>query len=373
MPLDKSKSKQAFSENVSKEMQSGKPQNQALAIAYNVKRKMKKKAMGGEVGQPSFESSKDKSADAERDVDASYPEGGPRQNYAKGGEVRNMKLHPESRPGNAPATSSLDHMDLDSMAQNHEDMKEPSEPSFSMSPDMENMGRNNPIGDRIMRAVGMALGGSVDEHDGMHSPNSDVEEGGENLPHGEDENRALALNDTYPPGKAESDTQAQDEMYGDAPMHNQVGDSDQEDARNRWQQSAKNMAKGGPVPQGDNMQNPQRRLSDANEQGDSAQEMDRSHSDRYSSNEAYGQPEYLAMGGEIRDLNKQPREGQMPMPDYNEESMVDQDEARKNRIQRALDGLPRRPGQYSNSNTPNPSGDQRMSNRPHSGKMRKQP
>ncbi len=50
MPLIKSKSKRAFSENVKAEMSAGKPQNQALAIAYATKRKAKKGyAQGGMV------------------------------------------------------------------------------------------------------------------------------------------------------------------------------------------------------------------------------------------------------------------------------------------------------------------------------------
>jgi hypothetical protein len=43
MPLDYSKSKKAFSHNVSKEMHAGRPQKQAVAIAYSVKRRGKKK------------------------------------------------------------------------------------------------------------------------------------------------------------------------------------------------------------------------------------------------------------------------------------------------------------------------------------------
>ena len=39
MPLVKSKSKKAMSENISREMHAGKPQKQAVAIAYAVKRK----------------------------------------------------------------------------------------------------------------------------------------------------------------------------------------------------------------------------------------------------------------------------------------------------------------------------------------------
>jgi len=48
MPLVKSKSSRAFEKNVRSEIASGKPQKQALAIAYDVQRKAKK-AGGGEV------------------------------------------------------------------------------------------------------------------------------------------------------------------------------------------------------------------------------------------------------------------------------------------------------------------------------------
>jgi hypothetical protein len=44
MPLKKSKSKKAFSENIKTEMKSGKPQKQSVAIAYAVKRKAEHKA-----------------------------------------------------------------------------------------------------------------------------------------------------------------------------------------------------------------------------------------------------------------------------------------------------------------------------------------
>ncbi len=46
MPLvkgAKAKSKKGFSENVKKEMEAGKPQKQAVAIAYSEARKSKKK------------------------------------------------------------------------------------------------------------------------------------------------------------------------------------------------------------------------------------------------------------------------------------------------------------------------------------------
>lgn len=45
MPLVHSKGKKAFSENIKREMEAGKPQKQAVAIAYSVKRKAKGRAL----------------------------------------------------------------------------------------------------------------------------------------------------------------------------------------------------------------------------------------------------------------------------------------------------------------------------------------
>jgi hypothetical protein len=47
MPLSRGKSKKAFSHNVEAEMNAGKPQKQALAIAYSMQRRSKKMARGG--------------------------------------------------------------------------------------------------------------------------------------------------------------------------------------------------------------------------------------------------------------------------------------------------------------------------------------
>lgn len=46
MPLIKSTSKKAFGENVKKEIASGKPQKQAVAIAYATKKAAAKKTKG---------------------------------------------------------------------------------------------------------------------------------------------------------------------------------------------------------------------------------------------------------------------------------------------------------------------------------------
>lgn len=50
MPLIHSKKPKAFSENIRTEMHAGKPQKQAVAIAYSVKRKAEHKADGGCIG-----------------------------------------------------------------------------------------------------------------------------------------------------------------------------------------------------------------------------------------------------------------------------------------------------------------------------------
>ena len=44
MPLVKSTSKEAFRKNVKAEIKAGKPQKQAVAVAYSVKREAAKKA-----------------------------------------------------------------------------------------------------------------------------------------------------------------------------------------------------------------------------------------------------------------------------------------------------------------------------------------
>lgn len=43
MPLNKSKSKKSFVSNIKEEIKAGKPQKQAVAIAYSVKRRAAKK------------------------------------------------------------------------------------------------------------------------------------------------------------------------------------------------------------------------------------------------------------------------------------------------------------------------------------------
>ena len=59
MPLTKSKSDKAFKSNIKAEMAAGKPQKQAVAIAYSVKRKAPKKASGGSMDPMRYDSDVD--------------------------------------------------------------------------------------------------------------------------------------------------------------------------------------------------------------------------------------------------------------------------------------------------------------------------
>lgn len=70
MPLMPGKSKKVFSKNVETEMESGKPKNQALAIAYSVKRKPKKKMAEGGMAKNESASSESRPMPEERDKDS---------------------------------------------------------------------------------------------------------------------------------------------------------------------------------------------------------------------------------------------------------------------------------------------------------------
>lgn len=122
MPLLKSKSKAAFSKNVETEMNAGKPQKQALAIAYATKRKMARGGMvsGGKYqytstpdplndeehsSKPAPEGMEEHSQDMERQARADGL-----THYAKGGVVD----HDEVMEGN-----------IDNFLSDEEDSKSP--------------------------------------------------------------------------------------------------------------------------------------------------------------------------------------------------------------------------------------------------------
>lgn len=99
MPLIKRPSQKAFSHNLKAEMHAGKPQKQALAIAYSVMRRNKHKAHGGEInkklhpGEPHHDelAVEQKHAMHEEDMPHRMAYGG---GYAEGGMVEDH--HPLS-------------------------------------------------------------------------------------------------------------------------------------------------------------------------------------------------------------------------------------------------------------------------------------
>ena len=101
MPLKKSASKKAFSENVSAEMHAGKRQPQSLAIAYSVKRKAGKKKMadGGPV-------EKEKTIGEQ----IGNPFGPPPKKLAEGGEIV-----ADSNELDEKESSMLDDSDLEAI------------------------------------------------------------------------------------------------------------------------------------------------------------------------------------------------------------------------------------------------------------------
>lgn len=180
-------------------MNHGKSQKQALAVAYNTRKHM-----------------------------------------SKGGSVENEDLRPNHEPSNGSTTQRFPEQHLDHKAQDHEVIAEPTEPMTHERASEENMGREDQDILLVRRAIRMAQGGMVPSHevrdDEMHKPSP-----------GED--AALALNDTYPPGSAESNTQAQDEGFGNEPMHNEMSTDDQESKRSRMRAAIESARAGRRYPQ----------------------------------------------------------------------------------------------------------------------------
>ena len=94
MPLFHGKSKKAFGKNVETEMHAGKPQKQALAIAYSMKRKAQHKAEGGQI-EDNYESSCTAHCNSPCEVHekaSGFPaEAG---SYADGGEADGVESQP---------------------------------------------------------------------------------------------------------------------------------------------------------------------------------------------------------------------------------------------------------------------------------------
>lgn len=125
MPLLKSKSKNAFEKNVSTEIDSGKSPNQALAIAYSVKRKSPKKIAEGGEAIPAYQDLGDED-DSNNLSLVQRIMNKHRQNYAEGGPVY-------ADSDNQEATLKEDYSDLDSDLPEEDAEEDSSQSSLSES------------------------------------------------------------------------------------------------------------------------------------------------------------------------------------------------------------------------------------------------
>lgn len=109
MPLIKGKSSNAFEHNVKAEMNAGKPQKQALAIAYATKRRAKRMATGGMVNDDSV-----KQPDIHVDDSFLSAEDGSETPFQDSGNVSDETELEESRftPGNAAEVDNEEGNDM---------------------------------------------------------------------------------------------------------------------------------------------------------------------------------------------------------------------------------------------------------------------
>lgn len=198
MPLIQGKSEKAFGKNVGKEMEAGKPQKQALAIAYAVKRRMAHKKMahggmaesdkmvnrpypvtpdkmyahggmphyeyGGSVTMPSEPSLNQTETRKKQIADAFN------RKMAGGGMVENEDLNPMYEPEHGAEMMMKKEYHFKPLAQNHEDLDKPSESIKHYEPSEENlpahMLSHGGIIKGIMKRRMMAQGGMVDQYPG---------------------------------------------------------------------------------------------------------------------------------------------------------------------------------------------------------------
>lgn len=183
MPLIQGKSKEAFSKNVGKEMDAGKPRAQSLAIAYNMKRRMaQKKAKGGmidreEVNRPHV----DREMYAEGGMaggsttemrknqiaNAFKAHGGTMRRYAEGGIVENEDLDPRYEPEHDAEDSMMKEHRFSKFAEEHDEIDEPRESRGHYSEASEDTphGMLGDIAGSIMKKRMMAEGGTVSQND----------------------------------------------------------------------------------------------------------------------------------------------------------------------------------------------------------------
>lgn len=173
MPLIKSKSKKAFSKNVESEMESGKPQPQALAIAFSVKRKAgkKKMAQGGAVNESA--SSEHRPSPEETDKDSSMVSRNSSQHPPKNDSVTSTperkqagmgKIFPLKHPKMVPSTGFSSKLrDQEDHLQSSADVNDGPQVEPPEAYDEEGPNRQGP---KVHPLKMMADGGTVDANKG---------------------------------------------------------------------------------------------------------------------------------------------------------------------------------------------------------------
>ena len=191
MPLIKSGSKHAISENIKREMHAGRPQKQAIAIAYAVKRKAKH-AHGGDVGNKKL-----------------HP-------YAEGGMIENL-MSPESIVqaimGHAAKHAPMEEHDSDMarMAETHVEPKE------HAAPDAEDLPEH-------MMAKGGMLGEAAPSTDGMDEQHRERMEGDQSNFLSDEEDMETPFHST----KSDEEELDEHDMGAHPSLDNEIGDPAEE-------------------------------------------------------------------------------------------------------------------------------------------------
>ena len=181
MPLIKGRNPKAFKENVETEMHAGKPQKQALAIAYSVKRKSPKKKMaeGGPVSaktekRPMPETKANDAQDIAQNStkkplhEANWTDQ-PTLSQARKGPKTTAIKHPRMVPSSAFSTRLRDEEDHleDSAGVNNGPQRQPPEHDNEEGPDRQ--GPSTPSLKMKMMAKGGMASGSHDEDAAEHA------------------------------------------------------------------------------------------------------------------------------------------------------------------------------------------------------------
>jgi hypothetical protein len=248
MPLMKRKSKGAFEHNIKAEMRAGKPQDQALAIAYSVKRKAKKMAKGGSVSasnerRPMPDSTYDDTAmtrrnsgnkapamgdDAKTQGDISY--------QSKTGMKTTRIKHPKMVASNVVQARLRDEEDdlMYSAGPNEGPQRQPPQYDNEEGPDRQGPTVPDMEDEHSTRRKPYAKGGEVEASDYDHPLGGVYEDDLQDLPPSEDEGamNARSRNEVDPDRQGDEipDTEEphseRDEMFRDNEHDDSTEESD---------------------------------------------------------------------------------------------------------------------------------------------------